>query len=134
MLKNLMRGLLPLACVSLTVAPMLAQTSTQGSISGTVFDATDAVVSKAKVTIHNDANNSEVHLTTDNSGSFKAPLLEPGTYTVTVDASGLRGYVVTAVTVLVGQTTTVTPHLQAGEVSQTVTVTGGTPVMNLESP
>src|SRR5271154_303285 len=133
MLKNLMRGLLPLACVSLTVAPMLAQTSTQGSISGTVFDATGAIVSQASVTIHNDATNAEVHLTSDSSGGFKAPLLEPGTYTVTVDAQGLSEYRVTAVTVLVGQTTAVSPHLQTGEVSTAVSVTAGTPVMNLES-
>jgi hypothetical protein len=134
MFKKLMRELLPLACVTLTVAPMLAQTSTQGSISGTVFDASGAIIPQATVTIHNDATNAEVHLTSDSSGGFKAPLLEPGTYTVTVDAQGLSEYRVTAVTVLVGQTTAVNPHLQAGEVSTTVSVTGGTPVMNLESP
>jgi hypothetical protein len=132
--KNLMRGILPLACVCLTVAPSLAQTSTQGSISGTVFDASNALVPQASVTIHNDATNAEVHLTSDSSGGFKAPLLEPGTYTVTVDAPGLSEYRVTAVTVLVGQTTAVNPHMQAGEVTTTVSVTGGTPVMNLESP
>ncbi len=134
MLKNFTRGLLPLALVCLTAAPMLGQTSTQGSIGGTVFDATGALVSQATVTIHNDATNAEIHLTSDTSGGFKAPLLEPGTYTVTVDAPGLSEYRVTAVTVLVGQTTTVTPHMQTGEVSTTVSVTAGTPVMNLESP
>jgi hypothetical protein len=134
MFKHFTRGLLPFAFVCLTAAPVLSQTSTQGSISGSVFDATGALVSKAKVTIHNDATNSEVDLTTDSSGSFKAPLLEPGTYTVTVDADGLSEYRVTSVTVLVGQTTTVSPHLQTGEVSQTVSVTAGTPLMNLESP
>ena len=108
--------------------------STQGSIGGTVFDASGALVSQAKITIHNDATNADFHLTSDSSGGFKAPLLEPGTYTVTVDAPGLSEYRVTAVTVLVGQTTAVTPHLQAGEVNTTVSVTAGTPVMNLESP
>jgi hypothetical protein len=134
MLKNFTRGLLPLAFVCLTAAPVLGQTSTQGSISGTIFDASGAVVSKATVTIHNDATNADVHLTTDSSGSFKAPLLEPGTYSVTITAEGLSETRVDAVTVLVGQTTSVSPHLQAGEVSQTVSVTAGTPVMNLESP
>jgi hypothetical protein len=133
-LKNFTRGLLPLALVCLTTAPMLGQTSTQGSIGGTVFDATGALVSQAAITIHNDATNAEVHLTSDSSGGFKAPLLEPGTYTVTVDAPGLSEYRVTAVTVLVGQTTAVNPHLQTGEVSTTVSVSAGTPVMNLESP
>ena len=133
-LKKFTRGLLPLAFVCLTAAPVLGQTSTQGSISGTIFDASGAVVSKANVTIHNDATNAEMHLTTDGAGSFKAPLLEPGTYTVTIAANGLSETRVDAVTVLVGQTTTVAPHLQAGEVNTTVSVTAGTPVMNLESP
>ncbi|HEX4651024.1 MAG TPA: TonB-dependent receptor [Granulicella sp.] len=125
---------MPLAFVCLTAAPVLAQTSTQGSISGTVFDASGALVPQASVTIHNDATDAEVHLKSDSSGGFKAPLLEPGTYTVTVDATGLSEYRVTAVTVLVGQTTSVNPHMQTGEVSTTVSVTAGTPVMNLESP
>ena len=63
-----------------------AQTSTQGAIGGTVFDTTGAIVSSASITIHNDGTNAELHLTSDDSGYFKAPLLEPGTYTVTVSA------------------------------------------------
>jgi hypothetical protein len=113
---------------------MLAQTSTQGSIDGTVFDTTGALVAKADVTIHNDGTNAEVHLATDNKGFFKVPLLEPGTYTVTFVSSGLTEYRVKAVTVLVGQTTTLAPHLRIGSVSQTVEVTAGTPILNFESP
>jgi hypothetical protein len=130
----LKRGLLVLAAGCLSGTPMLAQTSTQGSIGGTVFDASGALVSKANITIHNDGTNAEVHLATDNSGSFKAPLLEPGTYTVTVIASGLSKYRVHAVTVQVGQTTTLAPHLRTGEVSQTVEVTADAPILNFESP
>src|SRR3978361_1981589 len=102
MLNKMMRGLLPLAVACVLANPLLAQTSTQGSISGTIFDASGAVVYKANVTIHNDATNAEVHWTADGTGAFKAPLLEPGTYTVTIAAKGLSETRVAAVTVLVG--------------------------------
>ncbi len=60
-----------------------AQSSTQGSIAGTVFDTTGAVVPNATITIHNNGTNAEIVLIADDSGYYKAPLLEPGTYTVT---------------------------------------------------
>jgi len=40
------------------------------------------------VTIHNDGTNAEQTLVSDASGYFKAPLLEPGTYTVTIVSPG----------------------------------------------
>ena len=61
-----------------------AQTTTQGSIGGTVSDSSGAVVGNASVTIVNVGTNATIMLTTDDSGFYKAPLVEPGTYSVTV--------------------------------------------------
>jgi hypothetical protein len=133
MMNKMMRMLL-LAVVCVGVRPMLAQSTTQGAIGGTVFDKTDAIVPKAAVTIHNDGTNAEIQLTADDSGYFKAPLLEPGTYTVTISASGFSQYRATTVIVQVGQLTTLTPHLNNGSESQTVEVTAEAPVLNFESP
>jgi len=112
----------------------MAQSSTQGAIAGTVEDVTNAVVANASIVIHNDGTNAEQHLTADSSGYFKAPLLEPGTYTVTISASSFEAYRATAVPVQVGQLTTLEPHLQAGASSVTVEVTGEAPILNFESP
>ena len=111
-----------------------AQSSTQGAIAGTVEDPTSAAIPKAAVTIHNNGTNAEQQLTADDSGYFKAPLLEPGTYTVTVKVSGFSSYRATAVTVQVGQLTTLEPHLIAGSTEQVVDVSADTPVLNFESP
>jgi Carboxypeptidase regulatory-like domain/TonB dependent receptor len=111
-----------------------AQSSTQGAIAGTVEDLTDAAVAKAAVTIHNDGTNAEQHLIADDSGYFKAPLLEPGTYTVTITAPSFGSVVLDQVTVQVGQLTTVMPHLKAGGTEQSVEVSGEAPVMNFEAP
>ena len=123
-----------LAAVGLTASPLHGQSSTQGAIGGTVFDTTDAVVPKATVTIHNDATNAEIHLAADESGFFKAPLVEPGTYTVTIGAPGFKEFKEDKVLVQVSQLTTVTAHLATGSASQVVEITSDTPILNLESP
>jgi len=111
-----------------------AQSTTQGAIAGTVTDPTGAVVGGAAVTIQNTATNYIEKLTADGSGFFKAPLLEPGKYTVSVTASGFGTYRADNVTVFVGQVTTVAPHLTLATSTAEVVVTEQTPEMNLESP
>jgi hypothetical protein len=123
--------LLGIAC--LVASPLLAQSTTQGAIGGTVFDNTDAVVPKATVTIHNNGTNAEIHVAADDSGFFKAPLVEPGTYTVTIGAAGFKEYRANDVIVQVGQLTTVTPHLATGSANQVVEVTADAPIINTDS-
>jgi hypothetical protein len=111
-----------------------AQTTTEGAIAGTVEDPSGAIVGGAAVTIHNVATNAEIALTADNSGYFKAPLLEPGTYTVTLSANGFGSYRADGVLVQVGQVTTIEPHLALASTSSSVEVTESAPVLNLDSP
>jgi outer membrane receptor protein involved in Fe transport len=116
------------------VATARPQSSTQGAIAGTVFDMTGAVVGKASITIHNNSNNTEVHLVTDSSGYFKAPLLEPGTYSVTVSSPGFSDSRTNSVSVQVSQLTELSPQLRTGESKAVVEVTAEAPVLNFDSP
>ncbi len=116
------------------VAGASAQSVTQGAITGTVEDASGAAVPKATVVIVNTATNQTLTLTADDKGFFNAPLLQPGTYKVTIGAAGFSQYVATAVAVDVGSSTTLEPHLNTGSQSETVTVTESTPIVNTESP
>ncbi len=125
-----------LACL-LAIAPSLsaiAQSTTQGGIAGTVFDASDAVIPNAAIVIRNAGTNAEVNLTSDAAGFFKAPQLAPGTYTVTVRAPGFNEQRSSDVVVQVNLVTELNQHLQAGEQSQIVEVIAATPVINFESP
>ena len=72
------------------VAPSSVAQVTTGTISGTVTDVTGAVVSGASVTIVNSANGLTRRVTTSDSGEFVAPGLYPGTYSLTVEASGFK--------------------------------------------
>jgi hypothetical protein len=119
-------------CVG-TVA-LNAQTSTEGSIAGTVLDPSGAVVPNVSVTIHNMGTNAEIKLTADASGFYKAPLLEPGSYRVTFVATGFATYNASNVLVQVGQVSDVSPHLTVGASSTSVEVNELAPVLNLESP
>ncbi|MGD0860141.1 MAG: TonB-dependent receptor [Terracidiphilus sp.] len=111
-----------------------AQTTTEGAIAGTVLDPSGATVANAAVTIHNVATDAEVKLTADSSGYFKAPLLEPGTYTVTLSATGFAGYRADGVLVQVGQVTSLEPRLALASASASVEVTEQAPVLNMDSP
>lgn len=126
-------ALLTLA-VALCTSALHAQSTTQGSIAGTVMDSSGAVVSGATITIKNPATGFTVSLVADASGYYKAPLLEPGTYTVSVTASGFAAYRAESVVVVVGQVTSLEPHLAVASSTTEVVVNEQTPVMNLESP
>lgn len=127
---------LALLALAFCLSPIVinAQTYTQGSIAGTVFDPSGAVVPGAVITIHNDGTNAEARLTSDASGYFKAPQLPASIYTVTVSATGFAAFKEVNVIVQVGLTTDVSPHLQAAGTTSTVEVTGEAPILNFESP
>lgn len=136
--KQLRLGIACLALAALAAffctTPLAAQSTTQGAIAGTVVDPSGAAVAAAGVTIQNLATNFATSLATDASGYFKAPLLEPGSYSVSVTAQGFAAYRADSVAVVVGQVTSVLPHLSVASSSASVVVTEQAPVMNLESP
>jgi outer membrane receptor protein involved in Fe transport len=73
-------------------------------------------------------------MTSGASGEFRAPLLAPGTYTVSVEAGGFSQLRETGVVVQVGTVTELAPHLTTGSATSEVTVTGETPALNFDSP
>jgi hypothetical protein len=119
-------------CMSSSV--LNAQSSTQGSIAGTVSDPLGAVVPGVSVTITNAGTNAQFKATTDSSGYFIFPLLEPGTYKVVIAGQGFAGYTASDVLVVVGQVTSLLPKLALATAQSEVVVTEQSPVMNLESP
>jgi outer membrane receptor protein involved in Fe transport len=111
-----------------------AQSTTQGSIAGSVLDSSGAAVPGAAVSIQRTATGFTVNLVSDSSGYFKAPLLEPGEYSVSISAPNFANYRAEHVLVLVGQVTNLEPRLAVASSSAEVIVTEQAPVMNLESP
>lgn len=118
------------------VAPgVFCQTTVTANLSGTVTDATGAVIPDATVTIRNEATNADVRtLTTSTDGIYTANLLPYGTYTVTVTKQGFTNYVAQHLTLHVGEDRQLNAVLQPGTVTQQVEVTASfAPVQNVNA-
>ena len=114
--------------------PGTAQTATQGAITGTTTDASGAVVPGTIVTIVNDATNNRTVLHSNGNGDFVAPLLEPGSYTVTFSSPGFQTFIAQKVLVQVSQSTKLSAQLHVGETSARVEVTADAPLTDTVSP
>ena len=110
----------------LSATPAMAQATT-GTLRGTVTDVNGAAIAGANVTVVNEATGAAASaLNTNSEGTFDAPALQPGLYTVTVEAPGFKRAVSKGTNVNVGIVNPVAIVLEAGNVAETVTVTAGT--------
>lgn len=102
---------------------LLAQGGATGAITGTVTDPTGAYVANADVRILDQATGVVARtLKTDANGSFTAPLLPVGTYTVTVNSSGFSEAKFTNIAVRVTETTRMTAKVAPLKVMEKVEV------------
>jgi outer membrane receptor protein involved in Fe transport len=109
----------------LSVVAVMAQATT-GTLRGTVTDTNGGVVSGATVTVKSASTGSVNTTTTNTEGTFDASFLQPGAYTVTVEAPNFKRSVSNGVMVKIGIVNPVSVVLEAGNVAETVTVTANT--------
>lgn len=102
--------------------PAAAQSLVSGDVTGIISDPSGAVVPSATVTLKNTGTGQTQTATTNSSGVYRFSLLPPGQYTVTANAAGFQN-AERAVTVSVGQATTLNLQLPVGTSSTTVEVT-----------
>ena len=109
-----------------------AQTAT-GQITGTVKDASGAVLARAKVTIANQSNGFTREATTNEEGNYSFPLLPVGNYTVTVAQSGFSTSKQSNVQLTVDKIARVDFDLKVGDVSATVDVQAAAVTLDTET-
>jgi hypothetical protein len=112
---------LALALAAAPVATAQAQANA-ADLQGYVRDPQGAVVSGAAVAARNKATGLSREATTNGEGFYKIVNLPPGDYEVTVSAANFSRATVPNVTVTVGQRADLDIPLQAGGVSESVTV------------
>src|SRR5438034_11751307 len=95
--------------------PVSAQ-ETRGNISGTVKDST-GVIPGARVTITSADTGAKQDLITNASGYFEAPLMQPGTYSVSVEMNGFKKLTRSGLVLAVGQRLEVPLTLELGAIS-----------------
>jgi hypothetical protein len=120
------------AVVALLTPGVMAQSSTQGAISGTVTDPSNAILPNVTVTIKSVDTGFTATQATNASGGYSFPLVTPGNYTVTVNATGFKQFSAKTI-VQVGQATTVNAKLEVGAAGTTVEVSGEAPLVNVDT-
>src|SRR5216117_3498849 len=98
--------------VGLIALPAWPQAST-GSVSGTVRDQSGAAIPGASVTLTNTATNTSAKSTTNESGFYRFPGINPGPYSLSADAPGMQRFEGT-LTVQVQQSTVVDVTMRVG--------------------
>ncbi len=100
--------------------------SDAADLRGFVRDQQGAVVANATVTARNPANNSSRTTTTNDEGFYQLVNLSPGDYDVTVEAPNFKKASLPAVKLTIGQRADLDVKLEAGQISEVVTITGAT--------
>ena len=110
----------------------LAQNITS-SLSGTVSDPTGAVVPNAKIDIHNEGTGQQFTATTDARGAYTVTNIQPGSYTLSVTATGFQAETQKNVAVDPNIGRQVNFSLKTGSSSTTITVEADANALQTES-
>lgn len=123
-----LRFLIVWLAIGVSMLPNAFAQTQQGQISGRVTDSSGGVITGAKVTIENLGTQAQRVLQTNQTGDYVAPSLDPGFYSVKVEAAGFQSAVRDKIQIEVGLEIRADFQLQPGEVTQTVEVTSEAPL------
>ena len=119
--------------VSLIVAGAAFAQSTAGSITGVITDSSGSVIAGANVDVTDIGSGRLLKTVTSATGSYTLSSLPPTTYRLKVSFQGFKSAQADKVQVSVAQTTTQNFVLEVGEVSDSVSVVGESPLINPNS-
>jgi hypothetical protein len=116
---------------ALWVTPARAQLL-QGSITGNVFDPSNAAVAGAKVVATEQQTNFTRETTTNEQGGYNLLTMPPGTYKITVTAPSFQTTTITGLTVSPEQVARRDVALTVGQVSENITVSADATVLQTD--
>jgi hypothetical protein len=118
----------------LTPSAARGQSTTTGAIAGVVRDTTGAVLPGVTVEAASPALIEKVRsVITDAQGNFKIVDLRPGTYSVTFTLTGFSTYKREGIELTTGFTATANADMKVGALEETVTVTGASPIVDIQN-
>src|SRR5271165_5727549 len=130
--RNLMNSRQAFAIFLFSLTFLLGQTcaaqTSQGRVSGQVVDASGGTVAIATVTIENLGTHVQRVLRTNGAGEYVAPGIEPGIYSITVEAAGFSKIIRERVQVEVANDIKIDFQLKPGAITEVVEVKDETPL------
>jgi hypothetical protein len=126
------RYLLLALVASLCSASVASAQLRSSTITGTVIDPQKAAVPGASVVVTNEGTNVSEELVTNEAGSFTAPALPAGTYTVTVTLTGFAQFKRTGIAVASTETARVAVELAVSKIGETVEVSAEAPLLQTD--
>ena len=126
-----MKRIAPVILVFAFLAAFAAAQLTRATLTGRVTDPTGAVLPKAQIVITNMETGAKTTVLTNSAGVYTVPYLDPGNYSEEVTLSGFKTYVHTGLVLRTEQTVTENVVMHVGSVNASVTVRGGTPIIDV---
>src|SRR5688572_18386702 len=120
-----------IALIAVFSCPLHGQ-SIDGVITGRVEDSSGARIPGVTITLASLALQGERTLVTDEGGNYRFQSLPAGAFTVTYELPGFKTLVPQGISVQGGRTVTAAVVVRGATVAETVTVTGESPVVDLE--
>jgi hypothetical protein len=133
MVRDILRLSVLLLMLSGGLVPLHAQAPGTGAIAGEVTDPSGATVSGAHVSVVGSQRAFVRTVTTTPDGVFRISLLQPGQYSVEVNADGFMPWVLPVVPVAVSETAVLKVKLAVGSVAAHVDVSGSAELVQSES-
>jgi len=115
----------------LSFANTLEAQSTKASLTGRVTDPSKAVAPDAKVNLINNGTNVRYETTTNQVGIYYLTDVPPGTYRMEVEKLGFKTVIKPDIILHVQDALEINFEMHLGSVSETVTVAGGSPTVQL---
>ncbi len=128
------KGLRQVAAAMMLLSGLCFAQLDRGTITGTIKDATGAVIPGAKITTRNDATNTTYQTVTTGAGDYTAVNIPAGLYTLKIEAPGLKTLVRSNVAVAVSETARIDASLEVGQSKDTVTVAAEASALQTDSP
>src|SRR5262245_33519500 len=123
---------LVVVCVFLSALTAFAQTD-RGTVTGTVSDATGAVIPGASIQAKNIQTGTTFQAGTSETGNYTIGQLPVGTYELSAELPGFKKFVRTGIIVSVATVLRIDIRLEVGTTGESVTVEAASPLLKTES-
>lgn len=127
--RTIVTGFCALLAALFLVSPGAWGQGNQAALEGVVLDPSGAALANAKLTVTNTATGIQFVASSDSSGLFAFPVLPVGTYQVEAEHEGFSKVTQSGVVLTVGARINLTLSMAIAGQTQSVTVTGETPIL-----